>query len=346
MSSIVRVLQSAYNYCFNATPAPKENLGEAFATQRVLVSFLGTKEFGHIGAMLPYEKIKTIAKCFAIIDCRRQELIPLVLRHPAYFIINAFDSLAHDERSQRTYLINRIQEICATTNRRVSAALVANPYIANALRRIPLAELVYINRTSFIIAAARNGHFEVVRELLKNGAIPGHERGWAVREAASNGHFEVVRVLLERGAVIPREHLELAVVAAAHHGHLEVVRVLLERDAVISQNSFEEAVRVAALNNNVAVVQELLKRGAGLSKEHRRYAIQAAARSGYSEVVRVVLTDGAISRAIREKSLSRAYFKGHYDVVRELLKDAPTSTRLSYLPFLAVFSCCGARRKG
>jgi hypothetical protein len=376
MSSIVRVLQSAYNYCFNATPAPKENLVEALATQRVLVRFLGTKEFGLIGAMLPYEKIQTLAKCFAIIDYRGQEIIPLVLRHPACFIINAFNSLAHDEQSQRTYLIDRIHEICATKNRIVSATLVADPYIANALRRIPLAELVYTNSESFLAIAALNGHVEAVRELLKGGVIPEADHGWAVRIAAFNGHVEMVRGLLEDGAVISQDDRGMAVREAAQNGHLEVVQVLLAGSAVISAEMRGQAVCAAAQQGHIAVVRMLLENGAVISRERREEAlygtardghvavvrellngganlrrpempVAAAARYGHAEVVRELLSGGAvISQNDRRYLLSGAFFKGDYDVVRELLKDAPTSTRLYYLPFLAVSSCCGARRKG
>src|SRR4051794_29022695 len=56
-----------------------------------------------------------------------------------------------------------------------------------------------------VYRAAAEGHLEVVRWLLDQGAevnhvVGGHTRCYALTHAARDGHLEVVRLLVERGA--------------------------------------------------------------------------------------------------------------------------------------------------
>jgi ankyrin repeat protein len=51
--------------------------------------------------------------------------------------------------------------------------------------------------------AANNGHIDVMKLLLENGAdvTVANQNGWTpLNSAAGNGHFNVVMLLLEKGA--------------------------------------------------------------------------------------------------------------------------------------------------
>jgi beta-lactamase regulating signal transducer with metallopeptidase domain len=86
-----------------------------------------------------------------------------------------------------------------------------------------------------LVAAAGEGHVEVVSLLLERGANPNTPIVWtggtALMVAASEGHVEVVRLLLERGGdpVLSIPPLGSALSIAASEGHVDVVRLLLEK---------------------------------------------------------------------------------------------------------------------
>jgi len=48
--------------------------------------------------------------------------------------------------------------------------------------------------------AAENGHLEVVKFLVENGAVINDNNNYAVRWAARNGHFDVVTYLVSLDA--------------------------------------------------------------------------------------------------------------------------------------------------
>ena len=50
--------------------------------------------------------------------------------------------------------------------------------------------------------ASENGHLEVVRYLVEQGANIHANNDYAIRWASENGHLEVVRYLVEKGANI------------------------------------------------------------------------------------------------------------------------------------------------
>jgi hypothetical protein len=286
LASILGIFRSNHH----SSPVPAARVEDLESQQR-LVRLFGSRELGLVGAFLPYEKIKVLAKCFAIIDHRGEKKLPLALRHPACFIINGFNHLAQDEQSQQAYLRDRIKEICETKNSKVTAALLSNQYIANALRKIPLSEFAYKKWGSepFVVVAARNGHLAVIHALFKDNAVSdnySHEaqnRGTALMSAAGNGHVEVVKELLGGSLVIPWLDRGYAVMDAARNGHDEVVRELLKGGLVITQEK-------------------------------------------------------------RKEALSLAFSNKYYGVIRELLRDAPTSTRMFYLPILVVLGLGKARR--
>jgi ankyrin repeat protein len=78
--------------------------------------------------------------------------------------------------------------------------------------------------------AAINGHLDVVRSLVENGADIHADNDFALRYTAVNGHIDIVRFLVENGADIHANN-DLALRWAAEYGHLDVVRYLVENGA-------------------------------------------------------------------------------------------------------------------
>jgi hypothetical protein len=73
--------------------------------------------------------------------------------------------------------------------------------------------------------ASENGHLEVVKLLLENGANLHIEHDCVLRWASWNGHLEVVKLLLENGADLHADD-DYALRSASVNGHLEVVELL------------------------------------------------------------------------------------------------------------------------
>ena len=88
-----------------------------------------------------------------------------------------------------------------------------------------------------LLASARAGHSEMVRDMLASGAAVNRqdEHGnTALIEAARNGHDGVVRTLLSAGADVKMKNDEgkTALMLAVQGGHEDTVRVLRQSGAV------------------------------------------------------------------------------------------------------------------
>jgi hypothetical protein len=112
--------------------------------------------------------------------------------------------------------------------------------------------------------AAWNGHTEMVRLLLDNGANIHARDDYAVRMAASNGDRAMFLLLVERGAYIHADD-DYALKHAAFSGHTEIVDLLLDLDANIHAEE-DQSVAWAAGNGFVETVALLVRRGARIER--------------------------------------------------------------------------------
>ena len=78
--------------------------------------------------------------------------------------------------------------------------------------------------------SAENGHIDMVKYLVENGADIHAQNDESLRLSAKNGHLGVVKYLVENGADVHADD-DCALYLSACNGHLEVVRLLLENGA-------------------------------------------------------------------------------------------------------------------
>ena len=210
-----------------------------------------------------------------------------------------------------------------------------------------------------LMKAAGQGHIEVVRFLIEQGADPNirnRQRQDALMFAAAGGHFAMAIFLLDKGANARyeigfysySEGPRTALMWAAYNGHLDVVNLLLEYAKVIGHVPYRSAILGwAAYRGHLDVVKLMLEDGVQLNPrpslgEKRgsgTTALMLAAYGGQLEVVRFLLENRAdihiytASWLPVQTDLGTIYFQevggnalmlainqGHAEVVRLLLE--------------------------
>ena len=207
-----------------------------------------------------------------------------------------------------------------------------------------------------LMKAAGQGHIEVVRFLVEQGAdlnIRNQQGQNALMFAAAGGHLAVVLLLIDSRANArtllgfysygydPDTYSyeygpDTPLMWAAYGGHLEVVQVLLDDGAP----SGSAAMAWAAYGGHLEVVQVLLENGGQISpRESGITALMFAAYGGQLEVVRFLLGNGAdihvqtdewlsvssdvrniYSQGIGPSALTLAIDQGQAEIVRLLLE--------------------------
>ncbi|KFA29079.1 ankyrin repeat domain-containing protein [Xanthomonas vasicola] len=172
-----------------------------------------------------------------------------------------------------------------------------------------------------LVLAAKHGHTECVKRLLKGGN-PLQGDSQALYDAARHGHADVVFQLLLCSDAKARD--SRALIAACREGHLEVVKHLLPYSSKIqcAQHGFA----AAAENNHADVVEFLIE--AGLPDPEDTYALglNVAAANGHERVVRTLLgaivTTHRAPRDFGEEALQSAARNGHAGIVKSILEFA------------------------
>lgn len=147
--------------------------------------------------------------------------------------------------------------------------------------------------TSVLAVAAREGHAEIVRALLDQGASvdQGYHSATALLAAAERGHAEIVSTLLAAGATNGR----LALAGAAERGHLAVLEALLAAGAAPRLY----AITRAASGRQLAALDRLLA----------AYPESAEPEPGFDAVMVALVRDGArdvLERLLRIPTLRAA----------------------------------------
>ena len=114
---------------------------------------------------------------------------------------------------------------------------------------------IYYSKNRALMSASEEGHLEIVKYLVENGADVTVEDNFPVRSASEDGHLSVVKYLTEHGADITATN-NFAVIHASRNGHLPVVKYLVEHGADITAQD-NQAVRYASENAHLPVVKYL-----------------------------------------------------------------------------------------
>lgn len=157
-----------------------------------------------------------------------------------------------------------------------------------------------------MLPAIVQGHVEVVRLLIRKGAVP-HQQYLVV--AVGGGNLEMVRLLTP---FIAEESAGLAAIRAATAGNMDILRLLAEHGAPLNEQD-GQALKGAAFNGHLEVVRMLLDHGPHLV-DHRE-ALLAASFKGRSEVIRLLLERGAVPLP---EHAAMAKEQGHLELARWL----------------------------
>lgn len=158
----------------------------------------------------------------------------------------------------------------------------------------------FFTRDTLLIEAAANGHLDVVKLLIENGAdvnLKGEAWYGPLHAAAAKGHIEVVKILLENGADVNIFHHNKPLHNAAMNGHIEVAEILLAHGADINAKGTDEAspLHTAVSNNQLAMVKWLLSKGANVNPRaaYGCTPLHSAARRKNVEIGKILLKHGA-----------------------------------------------------
>jgi ankyrin repeat protein len=162
-----------------------------------------------------------------------------------------------------------------------------------------------------LFGASRNGHLEVARVLLENGAdvkARDNKHRAPLHWASKRGRVEVVRILLEHGAdaKVQDDRGRSPLHRASQHGHVEVARILLESDAdqLAHDKKGRTSLHWASKRGHVAVARVLLSHGADVEAQdiNTRTPLDRALERGHLDVARVLFEHGADTNTLEEKS--------------------------------------------
>jgi ankyrin repeat protein len=221
---------------------------------------------------------------------------PRVLAHQAVVQLQMqWDSILHPSQSHapepyqtphQKYNKFDFDEVCEYGDGDVSK--LKRLILCRKLIFLPVNIHAYTDRA--LKSASQNGHIEVIKFLLENGADIHADSDKALRYAASYGQLEAVRLLLDRGANI-HVYQDESLRVAAENGHTKTVELLLERGAHIHAND-DRILRWAARNGHADIVGILLNHGADIHAENDQ-ALQWAADNLRVETMDVLIEHGA-----------------------------------------------------
>ena len=137
-----------------------------------------------------------------------------------------------------------------------------------------LIDAVRAGASSSLYVASQEGHVEVVKLLISNGANVNDKRtdgGTSALYAASQeGHVEVVELLITNGANVNDKTTDdgtSSIIAASDQGHVHVAELLLSKGANINDtdNNGTSSILAASYQGHVHVVKLLLSKGANIN---------------------------------------------------------------------------------
>ncbi|KAJ5557005.1 hypothetical protein N7494_000920 [Penicillium frequentans] len=191
--------------------------------------------------------------------------------------------------------------------------------------------------SSLIFSAARNGHVEVVKLLINEGADfkePEHTYGSTLLQAATDsGNINIVQLLLDYGADVSAKNNAgvTPLLTASWDGYLDIVSLLLSKEADVDaadKNGFSP-LNAALSEGQLEIAKLLLSHNANIqiSTEHGWTSLHFASRTGLLEIVRMLIDKGADINSTNRHGwtpLFIACYFGHVDVASLLISHEAT----------------------
>ena len=174
-----------------------------------------------------------------------------------------------------------------------------------------------VNVFNKIIIASENGDVDLVNELMGLGfAIPAKFCEAAFCFAARKGHLEVVKALIKDMRVNPGVDDNLAIRWASWAGHSEIVKLLMRDNRVDPTAVGNEALELATGNGHLDVVNALLtdERVDPVGKD--AYSIMGTYEVGAIDILEVLLrhsdlyrleelVEGSILKLVKERIIEQ-----------------------------------------
>ncbi|MGQ5270117.1 ankyrin repeat domain-containing protein [Xanthomonas arboricola] len=172
-----------------------------------------------------------------------------------------------------------------------------------------------------LVLAARHGHTECVKHLLKK-CSPLQGDSQALYEAARHGHADVVFQLVIFSDAKAQD--SRALIAACREGHLEAVKHLLPFSSKIQ--CALHGLAAAAENNHVEVVEFLIEAGLPDPEDTFSLGLNVAAAKGHEQLVRTLLwaivRTGHAPRDFGQEAMLTAATNGNASIVKSILEFA------------------------
>ena len=214
-----------------------------------------------------------------------------------------------------------------------------------------------------LFKAAEDGNIKKVKSMLNPklfGVIKPvdvnitREDGWTLLMAAAcNGHRDVVNLLMEKGAQVNAKTNDCftPLMAAAKYGHKEIAELFLDHGADIhaaktGQDAGENALMFAAWQGHKDVAELLIQRGADVNaKTPNGYtAMMSAAKFGKPDIARLLFEHGADIHAVKTSdedpgwnAIFFASWQGQAEMVKWLIEkgaDVNSRTANQWTPLL------------
>ena len=214
----------------------------------------------------------------------------------------------------------------------------------------PLSWAAIYNQPDMALLLIKKGADVNAKDSYQNGATP-------LYLAAENGHFQIVKILIENGAEINTQTNNgvTPLYQAAKNGFGEIVQLLIENGADINMKNKndETALHAATQTGSKEIAELLINNGANINDKiswQRRKSIQGsqgrwtienlsltpldiAARWNYPGIARMLIENGVESNS----AMQRAIENGHKQIVKLLIEtDAKYRSNLNESLLLAV----------
>ncbi|XP_062568353.1 uncharacterized protein LOC134230535 [Saccostrea cucullata] len=207
-------------------------------------------------------------------------------------------------------------------------------------RSINSRALTNINYEHFIYdtpltIACMEGHINVVKELIEEGADINHqgEYNTPLTAACEGGHISVVKELIQAGADINlRGEFNTPLVTACECGHKSIVTELIEMGADVNpQTQLDSPLTTACVGGEMSLIKELIQAGADVNPQGKyNTPLKKACLGGDLSLVKMLIeagaddnTDGRADVNLQgedDTPLINACEEGHLNVVKELIE--------------------------